>query len=85
MDWTTPGATAHVHCRGYLGLYPPHVLDSEEVEIKKGMIFDTLEHLKYFLMDYAIRFQRTYYVTHSDQNKRYTMLCKHGCDWGLWA
>ena len=22
MGWTTPGAVAHVHCRGYLGLYP---------------------------------------------------------------
>jgi len=56
-----------------------------EMEIKKGMMFDTLEHLKYFLIDYVVRFHRPYYVTHSDQNKRYTMLCKHGCDWGLWA
>ena len=63
----------------YLGLYPPQVPDSEEVEIKKGMIFDTLEHLKYFLKDYAVRFHRPYYVSHSDKNKRYTVLYKNGC------
>jgi hypothetical protein len=57
------------------------VLESEEMEIKKGMVFDTLEHLKYFLMDYAIRFHRPYYVTHYDKNKRYTVLCKLGCGW----
>jgi hypothetical protein len=54
------------------------IADSEEVEIKKGVVFDTLEHLKYFLMDYAIRFHRPYYVTHFDKNKRYTVFCKNG-------
>jgi hypothetical protein len=58
---------------------------SEEVEIKKGMMFDTLEHLKYFLMDYVVRFHKLYHVTHSDKNKRYAILCKNGCQWGLWA
>jgi integrase len=61
------------------------IADSEEVEIKKGVVFDTLEHLKYFLMDYAIRFHRPYYVTHFDKNKRYTVFCKNGYQWGLWA
>jgi hypothetical protein len=61
------------------------VPESEDVEIKKGMIFDTLEHLKFFLMDYAVRFHKPYYVIHSDKKKRYTVLCKHGCQWGLWA
>jgi hypothetical protein len=55
------------------------------MEIKKGMVFDTLEHLKYFLMDYAVRFHRPYYVTHCDKNKRYMVLCKLGCGWGVWA
>jgi hypothetical protein len=56
--------------------------DSEEVEIKKGMIFDALEHLKYFLLDYDVRFQRPYYVTHSNK-KRYMVLYKNGCQWDL--
>ena len=55
------------------------------MEIKKGMIFDTLEHLKYFLVDYAIRFHMPYYVSHFDKNKRYMVLYKNGCGWGLWA
>ena len=66
-------------CDTGLTLLADEVLDSEEVEIKKGMVFDTLEHLKYFLMDYAVRFRRLYYMSHSDKNKRYTVLCKNGC------
>jgi hypothetical protein len=72
-------------CESGLTLLPDEIADSEEVEIKKGMVFDTLEHLKYFLMDSAVWFHRPYYVTHSDKNKRYTVLCKNGCQWGLWA
>jgi hypothetical protein len=68
-----------------LSLLADEVPNSEEVEIKKGMVFDMLEHLKYFLMDYVVRFHRPYYVSHSDKNKRYTVLCKNGCGWGLWA
>ena len=72
-------------CDTGLSLLPDEVPDSEEVEIKKGMIFDTLEHLKYFLIDYAVRFHRPYHVTHSNKNKRYKVLYKNGCQWGLWA
>ena len=72
-------------CDTGLSLFADEVPDTEEVEIKKGMIFDTLEHLKYFLMDYAVRFHGLYYMTHSDKNKWYTVLCKNGCQWGLWA
>lgn len=38
--------------------------ESKEVETKKGMVFDILEHLKYFLMDYTVRFHMPYYVSH---------------------
>jgi hypothetical protein len=72
-------------CDTGLTLLADDVAESEETEIKKGMVFDTLEHLKYFLMDYTIRFHRPYYVTHCDKNKRYTVLCKLGCGWGVWA
>jgi hypothetical protein len=72
-------------CDTGLTLLGNEVAESEEMEIKKGMLFDTLEHLKYYLMDYAVRFHRPYSVTHCDQNKRYTMLCKVRCGWGVWA
>jgi hypothetical protein len=45
-------------CETSLTLLANDVAESEEMEIKKGMVFDTLEHLRYFLMDYAIRFHR---------------------------
>jgi hypothetical protein len=35
-------------CDTSLSLLGDEVSDSEEVEITKGMVFDTLEHLKYF-------------------------------------
>jgi hypothetical protein len=59
-----------VVCDTGLTLLSDEVAESEEVEIKKGMVFDTLEHLKYFVMDYAVRFYMLYYVTHLDKNKR---------------
>jgi hypothetical protein len=61
-------------CDTGLTLLADDVVETEETEIKKGMMFDTLEHLKYFLMDYAVRFHMPYYVTHCDKNKRYTVL-----------
>jgi hypothetical protein len=45
-------------CDTSLSLLGDELADTEEVEIKKGMVFDTLEHLKYFLMDYVVRFHR---------------------------
>jgi hypothetical protein len=72
-------------CDTSLTLLDDKVAESEEMEIKKGVLFDTLEQLKYFLMDYAVRFHRPYSVTHCDKEKRYTVLCKVRCGWGLWA
>jgi hypothetical protein len=63
-------------CDTGLTLLADAILEIEEVEIKKGMLFDTLEHLQYFLMDYVIGFHRPYYITHLDRNKRYIVLCK---------
>jgi hypothetical protein len=53
----------HAICDTNLALLVDEVLDIEEVEIKKGMVFDMLGHLKYFPIDYAIRFHRPYYVS----------------------
>jgi len=65
-----------VVCDTSLAILDDEVAESEEVEIKKGMVFETLEQQKYFLMDYAIRFHRPYSVTHCDKEKTYTVLCK---------
>jgi hypothetical protein len=62
-----------------LTLLDDEVAKSEETKIKNGIVFNTLEHLKYFLMDYAVMFHRPYNVTHCDKNKRYMVLCKLGC------
>jgi hypothetical protein len=43
-------------CDTGLSLLGDELPDSEEVHIKKGMVFDTLEHLKFFLMDYIMAF-----------------------------
>jgi hypothetical protein len=74
-----------VVCDSGLMLLADDVAESDKTEIKKGMVFDTLEHLKYFLMDYAVRFHRPYNVIHCDKNKRYTIICKFRCGWGVWA
>jgi hypothetical protein len=70
-------------CDSGLMLLADDVAKSDEMEIKKGMVFDTLEHLKYFLMDYVVRFHRLYNVIHCDKNKRYTIVCKFRCGWGV--
>lgn len=53
--------------------------------VSKGMIFNTLHELRLFLYHYAVKNHRPYTVIHSDQNKRYTTMCKQGCLSKLWA
>jgi hypothetical protein len=52
------------------------VIDSESPQISKGLKFNSLEELQFFLADYVI---------HSDKRVRYDVLCKQGCLWGVWA
>jgi hypothetical protein len=72
-------------CDTGLSMLEDEVLESEDMEIKTGMVFDTLEHVKYFLQDYAVRVHRPYHVTHYDKAKRYMILCKSRCGWGVWV
>uniref|UniRef100_K4AJ02 Transposase MuDR plant domain-containing protein n=1 Tax=Setaria italica TaxID=4555 RepID=K4AJ02_SETIT len=53
--------------------------------IEKGMRFDSLEELKFFLRDYSVRHHRPYNVVHSSAKMRYTVCCQHGCEWKVWA
>jgi len=61
------------------------VIDSDCPEIRKGMKFNSLPELQFFLADYAVRHHRPFYVVHSDKRVRYDVLCKQGCLWGVWA
>uniref|UniRef100_K3YXR9 SWIM-type domain-containing protein n=1 Tax=Setaria italica TaxID=4555 RepID=K3YXR9_SETIT len=53
--------------------------------IKKGMKFNSLKELKFFLADYAVRLHRPFSVVHSDKNLRYNVMCKQGCHWRVWS
>ena len=58
---------------------------AEFAVIHKGMRFPTLESLKMWLQDYAVRHHRPFTVVHSQRSKRYTVTCQMGCGWGVWA
>jgi hypothetical protein len=49
------------------------------------MLFDSLEELKFFLADYAVKHYRPFIVVHSDRNLRYEVMCKQGCMWHVRA
>ena len=55
------------------------VIDSDSLEIRKGMKFNSLPELQFFLADYAVRHHRPFNVVHSDKSLRYDVLCKQGC------
>ena len=52
------------------------VIDSDSPEIRKGMKFNSLPELQFFLADYAVRHHRPFNVVHSDKSVRYDVLCK---------
>jgi hypothetical protein len=57
----------------------------QEEGIKKGKIFETLDVVKLFFKDYAVRHHRPYYVTKSNKNIRYIIKCQIlSCSWGVW-
>uniref|UniRef100_K4ALS8 Aminotransferase-like plant mobile domain-containing protein n=1 Tax=Setaria italica TaxID=4555 RepID=K4ALS8_SETIT len=53
---------------------------SESLVIKKGMKFNSLEELKFFLADYAVRLHRPFSIVHSDKNLRISNVVQpHTC------
>jgi hypothetical protein len=59
--------------------------ESENLQIERGMIFDTLQELQFFLADYIVRYHRPFIIVHSDKNLRYDIMCKQGCLWRVWS
>ena len=52
------------------------VIDSDSPEIRKGMKFNSLPELPFFLADYAVRHHQPFNVVHSDKRVQYNVLCK---------
>ena len=52
------------------------VIDRDRPEIRKGMKFNSLLELQFFLADYAVHHYRPFNVVHSDKSVRYDVLCK---------
>ena len=59
--------------------------DGEKELIKKGMLFDSLDEVKFWFRDYSVRHHRPYDVVHSYANERYTLKCQKGCGCGVWV
>jgi hypothetical protein len=56
----------------------------EEV-IKTGQLFETLNNVKFFFQDYAVRHHRSYYVAKSNKDVHYIMRCQnYSYSWGVW-
>ena len=67
------------------------VVDDEEnprvrdLVIKKGQLFESLDAVKFFFQDYAVRHHRPFYVAKSNKNVRYIIRCQiESCSWGVW-
>jgi hypothetical protein len=59
--------------------------DSGQLFITKGMQFDNLEELMFFLRDYSVRHHRPHNVIHSLAKTRYTVAWQQDCAWKVWA
>jgi hypothetical protein len=57
----------------------------QEEVIKKGQMFETLDAVKLFFQEYAVRHHRPYYIAKSNKNVRYIIKCQIlSCSWGVW-
>jgi hypothetical protein len=57
------------------------LINHDNIIIRKGIIFKTMEVMKIWLAEYAVFHHRPFMVKHSDENKRYVVTCHHGCPW----
>jgi hypothetical protein len=51
----------------------------------KGIIFNTMEAMEIWLAEYAVFHHRLFMVKHSDENKRYIITYRRGCPWTVHA
>jgi hypothetical protein len=66
-------------------LYSEGVVFSHKHVINKGMKFNSLDELKFFLADYVVKHFRPFSVVHSDKNLMCEVICKQRCLWHVWA
>jgi hypothetical protein len=61
------------------------LLNHDNVIIRKGIIFKTMEAMKIWLAEYVMFYHHLFMVKHSDENKQYVLTCRHGCPWTVHA
>jgi hypothetical protein len=55
------------------------LINHDNVIIRKGIIFKTMEAMKIWLVECAVSHHHLFMVKHSDENKRYVVTCHHDC------
>jgi hypothetical protein len=66
-------------------LFTEGIIFTTKPEIHEKMLFDSLDELKFFLVDYAVKHYRPFTVVDSDRNLMYEVMCKQGFMWHVWA
>jgi hypothetical protein len=61
------------------------LINRDIVIIRKDIILKTMETMKIWLVEYAVFYQCSFIVKHSDENKHYVITCRHGCPWTVHA
>jgi hypothetical protein len=54
------------------------LINHNNVIIRKGIIFKTMEAMKIWLTEYAVFHHRPFMVKHPDENKHCILICHHG-------
>jgi hypothetical protein len=61
------------------------LINHDNVIIRKGIIFKTMEAMKIWLVKYAVFHHHLFMFKHSDENKCYIVTCHRGCPWTVHA
>jgi hypothetical protein len=54
------------------------LINHDNVIIRKGIISNTMEEMKIWLVEYAVFHHHPFMVKHSDENKHHILTCRHG-------
>jgi hypothetical protein len=57
------------------------LINHDNIIIRKGIIFKTMETMKIWLAEYVVFHHHLFMVKYSDENKRYIIICHSGCPW----
>jgi hypothetical protein len=61
------------------------LINHDNVIIRKGNIFKTIEAMKIWLVEYAVFHHLCFRVKYSDENKRYILTSRRSCPWTVCA